>query len=352
MGSPGLPLLTVGAHQSARKFAVARDDAREKMRLLLHSWFCLATLVATVSASGALGIDVGSANSVVAVTRRGGVDVVANEATKRQTPSVVAFDERRRFMGESASALRSSRPSGCVAGSKALLGCEDTGTDQVDYLGRKRTFSPIQIFAMLLHHLHVTAEREHGSALPECALAVPAHWGAAQRQAVLDAAEVAGTRCVRLISDVRRPPAHRVLPPRPPTARAHRTRSATTTMHSVIRRQPRVVCRVPPLRWITCWGVEASCPPRRTGVLPSWTPAPLACSSASFACVRTCCKCSRTPTRPTLEARCAEPSPVGLRPSLEVGPRLGVAVAAAVAVAVAVAVTVKVEVEVGLVRRG
>ena len=55
------------------------------MRLLLHSWFCLAT----VSASGALGIDVGSANSVVAVTRRGGVDVVANEATKRQTPSVV-----------------------------------------------------------------------------------------------------------------------------------------------------------------------------------------------------------------------------------------------------------------------
>ena len=64
-----------------------------RMRLLLHSWFCLAT----VSASGALGIDVGSANSVVAVTRRGGVDVVANEATRRQTPSVVAFDERRRF---------------------------------------------------------------------------------------------------------------------------------------------------------------------------------------------------------------------------------------------------------------
>lgn len=212
------------ALQSARKFAVARDDAREKM-LLLHSWFCLATLVATVSASGALGIDVGSANSVVAVTRRGGVDVVANEATKRQTPSVVAFDERRRFMGESASALRSSRPSGCVAGSKALLGCDDTGTDQVDYLGRKRTFSPIQIFAMLLHHLHVTAEREHGSALPECALAVPAHWGAAQRQAVLDAAEVAGTRCVRLISDVRRPPtasSHRFLPPRAPIARVRR----------------------------------------------------------------------------------------------------------------------------------
>ena len=183
------------------------------MRLLLHSCFCFAT----ASASGALGIDVGSANSVVAVTRRGGVDVIANEATKRQTPSVVAFDVQRRFMGESASALCSSRPQGCVSGSKALLGCDDseTGTDQVevDYLGCKRTFSPVQIFAMLLHHLHATAEREHGSALPECALAVPAHWGAAQRQAVLDAAEVAGTRCVRLISDVL-----------PPTAPSHRAR--------------------------------------------------------------------------------------------------------------------------------
>merc|ERR1740124_701435 len=161
------------------------------MRLFLHSCFYFVS----ASASGALGIDVGSANSVVAV--------VANEATKRQTPSVIAFDERRRFMGESASALRSSRPRGCVVGIKALLGCDDSeaGSDQVDYLGSKRAFSPVQIFAMLLHHLHLTAEREHGSALPECALAVPAHWGAAQRQAVLDAAEVAGTRCVRLISD-------------------------------------------------------------------------------------------------------------------------------------------------------
>jgi molecular chaperone DnaK (HSP70) len=202
------------------------------MRLLLHSWFCLAT----VSASGALGIDVGSANSVVAVTRRGGVDVVANEATKRQTPSVVAFDERRRFMGESASALR-SRPNGCVAGSKLLLGCDDSATattQEVEYLGRKRAFSPVQIFAMLLHHLHVTAEREHGSALPECALAVPAHWGAAQRQAVLDAAEVAGTRCVRLISDVRLPPtasSHRVLPPRSPTEPSHRARPSHAFGH-------------------------------------------------------------------------------------------------------------------------
>ena len=191
-----------------------------QMRLFLHSCFYFVS----ASASGALGIDVGSANSVVAVTRRGGVDVVANEATKRQTPSVIAFDERRRFMGESASALRSSRPRGCVVGIKALLGCDDSeaGSDQVDYLGSKRAFSPVQIFAMLLHHLHLTAEREHGSALPECALAVPAHWGAAQRQAVLDAAEVAGTRCVRLISDVS------ARPPRPPTARVHRAPSATT----------------------------------------------------------------------------------------------------------------------------
>ena len=66
---------------------------------------------------------------------------------------------------------------------------------------KKRAFSPAQLLAMLLHHLRAIAEREHGQPLQECALAVPAHFGAAQRQAVLDAVEVAGLHCVRLISD-------------------------------------------------------------------------------------------------------------------------------------------------------
>jgi molecular chaperone DnaK (HSP70) len=170
--------------------------------MMLAAALLLCCLCPAASASGALGIDVGSSSSVIAIARRGGVDVVSNEATRRQTPSVVAFDERRRYMGESASALRSSRPRGCVAESKALLaGRGAASAVEVDYLGSTRELSPVQIYAMLLHHLRTTAEREHASPLPECALAVPAHYGAEQRRAVLDAVEVAGMRCVRLISD-------------------------------------------------------------------------------------------------------------------------------------------------------
>ena len=69
---------------------------------------------------GTLGLDFGSANSVVAVARRGGVDVLTNEATRRQTPSVVTFDDTRRFMGESASAQRTSRPHSSIADSKTV----------------------------------------------------------------------------------------------------------------------------------------------------------------------------------------------------------------------------------------
>ena len=81
--------------------------------------------------------------------------------------------------------------------------------------------------------------------------------------------------------------------------------------------------------------------------MPSWTPARLACSSASFAFGRTCCKCSRTPTRLTLAARCAGRSPVGFRPSVEASAAAvsAVAVVMAVAVVIAVAVAVAVAVE-------
>ena len=69
--------------------------------------------------SGPIGIDVGTANSVVATPRRGGVDVLVNEASRRQTPSLVAFDEDQRLLGQSASSQQISKPEGCVSDPKA-----------------------------------------------------------------------------------------------------------------------------------------------------------------------------------------------------------------------------------------
>lgn len=186
---------------------------------------CLAVALwaSSVCCSGPIGIDVGTANSVVATPRRGGVDVLVNEASRRQTPSLVAFDEERRLLGQSASSQQTSKPESCVSDLKALIGrsfadaqnlrpqpyakliAAADGAAQVElqYDGAEQRFSPTQLFAMLLHKLYCSAEHELGSPPSECTIAVPLHFNAARRQAVLDAAEIAGLHGTRLISEVR-----------------------------------------------------------------------------------------------------------------------------------------------------
>ena len=85
------------------------------------------------------------------------------------------------------------------------LACvEENGASciEVQHLQQTQRYSDVQLLSMLLHHLHATAEKEHGSPLPECAIAVPLSYGAVQRQAVLDAAAVAGFTCLQLVLDV------------------------------------------------------------------------------------------------------------------------------------------------------
>jgi molecular chaperone DnaK (HSP70) len=182
----------------------------------------LISCVPVARASGALGVDLGGANSVVATAQRGGVDVLVNEASRRQTPSVVAFTEQQRLLGQSAAPQQTSSPTDCVADIKALLGLRleaarralrqpsaplvdgaDNAEPLVEVLlrGEARRFSATQLLAMLLHQLHRCAEREAADALTECTIAVPLYFGPVQRRAVLDAAEIAGLRSCRLISD-------------------------------------------------------------------------------------------------------------------------------------------------------
>lgn len=181
----------------------------------------LATLPALTHC--ALGVDIGGANSAVATARQGGVDVLVNEASRRQTPSMVAFDERRRLLGQGAASQQTSSPANCVAEIKALIGLtfdaaqksqpqpsativEAKGSGgcliEVRLRGEVRRFSATQLLAMLLHQLQRCAELEIGAAASsECTIAVPLHFTPSKRQAVLDAAAVAGLRGTRLISD-------------------------------------------------------------------------------------------------------------------------------------------------------
>ena len=167
----------------------------------------LLTTATTCGGSGLLGIDLGNANAVIATPRRGGVDVLVNEASRRQTPSVVAFDERRRLMGEGAVSHLISSPERSVSDLKARLSIAlehaSEAELEVTRQGEVRSFSAARLVAMFLHQLCITAERELGSKPSDCTIAVPLHFDATKRQAILDAAHIAGLRGTRLISDVR-----------------------------------------------------------------------------------------------------------------------------------------------------
>ena len=80
----------------------------------------VAPYLAPYLAGGALGLDVGGSDSVIALARRGGIDIVANEASRRQTPTVVAFDGRRRWAGEGA--LPRIDPLESLRGARAAAG--------------------------------------------------------------------------------------------------------------------------------------------------------------------------------------------------------------------------------------
>lgn len=203
----------------------ATDETRPMRAAGCVASLLLAWLRGCAGSAGALGLDPGSKNSVIAIARRGGVDVIANDASHRQTPSVVGFEGRRRLLGESGARTHVSNPSNFVSDLRLLLGLtaeevsmclpalaaavqlvgteEGTFQVQVEHMGEVRRYSAVQLFAMLLHHLHKLAEEEHGFPLRDCAIAVPLSYDASQRQAVLDAAEIAGLKCQRLVLDVR-----------------------------------------------------------------------------------------------------------------------------------------------------
>lgn len=168
---------------------------------------CCAQLVGivsggSVSGSAALGLDVGSSNSVVAVARHGGIEVLVNEASRRSTPSLVGFDARRRLVGTAAETLQATSPESCASRVKSLLGSGcGAASVQLPHKGQPRSFSATQLLAMLLRHLYAGAERQLEGPPLECTIAVPLHYDAPRRRAVLDAAELAGIGGARLISE-------------------------------------------------------------------------------------------------------------------------------------------------------
>ena len=144
----------------------------------------------------AIGIDLGTTNSCVAVFEGNEPTVISNAEGSRTTPSVVAFTKNGdRLIGDTAKRQSATNIKNTVASIKRHMG-EDY---RVDLNGR--SYSPPEISAMILQKLKKDAEDYLGAEVTDAVITVPAYFSDAQRQATKDAGRIAGLNVLRIINE-------------------------------------------------------------------------------------------------------------------------------------------------------
>lgn len=178
------------------------------------------------------GVDFGNKASVVAIARRGGIDICANEVSNRATPSLVSFQDNVRHVGESAASIAAQNHRNTVASLQRLLGLAHsnpfaakeatrstcpiiahptTGTTavSVDYTAVDpddadtcKTVFPLEaVAAMLFSNLMMTASNEYKAPVHDLVISVPVYYTDAQRRAVLNAAKIANINVIRIMNE-------------------------------------------------------------------------------------------------------------------------------------------------------
>ncbi|MCE5194112.1 MAG: molecular chaperone DnaK [Nitrospiraceae bacterium] len=168
----------------------------------------------------AIGIDLGTTNSVVAVVQGGEPVVIPNQEGTRTTPSVVAFtDKGERLVGQIAKRQSITNPENTIFSIKRLMGRKYTspevdhakkrlpykiteasnGDAHVEIRGKK--YSPPEISAMILQKLKQAAEDYLGESVTDAVITVPAYFDDSQRQATKDAGKIAGLNVLRIINE-------------------------------------------------------------------------------------------------------------------------------------------------------
>ena len=168
----------------------------------------------------AIGIDLGTTNSVVAVVIGGEPVVIPNQEGQRTTPSVVAFtDKGERLVGQVAKRQAITNPENTIFSIKRLMGRKynsqevqeakkrlpykiveaPNGDAHVEVMGKR--YSPPEISAMILQKLKQAAEDYLGESVTEAVITVPAYFDDSQRQATKDAGRIAGLNVLRIINE-------------------------------------------------------------------------------------------------------------------------------------------------------
>ena len=141
-----------------------------------------------------IGIDLGTTNSCVSVMEGGEAKVIANPEGNRTTPSVVAFKNGERIVGDAAKRQLITNKD-TVYSIKRLM-----GTDKKVTLEGKE-YTPQEVSAMILTYLKSYAEAYLGEKVEKAVITVPAYFNDAQRQATKDAGKIAGLDVVRIINE-------------------------------------------------------------------------------------------------------------------------------------------------------
>jgi len=141
-----------------------------------------------------IGIDLGTTNSCVAVLEGGEAHVIPNPEGNRTTPSVVAFKNGERIVGEAAKRQALTNPN-TVSSIKRLM-----GTSKKTELDGKK-YTPEEISAMILTYLKSYAEDYLGEKVTKAVITVPAYFNDSQRQATKNAGKIAGLEVERIINE-------------------------------------------------------------------------------------------------------------------------------------------------------
>ena len=166
----------------------------------------------------AVGIDLGTTNSVIAAMEGGQPQVISNAEGNRTTPSVVAFlDSGERLVGQMARRQAILNPKGTIYSAKRFIGRNyDEVTSELNAVSfdvvpgpdgaarfevNGKQYAPEEISAQVLRKLVEDAGKFLGERVTEAVITVPAHFNDAQRQATKDAGRIAGLEVLRIINE-------------------------------------------------------------------------------------------------------------------------------------------------------
>ncbi len=169
-----------------------------------------------------IGIDLGTTYSCVGIFRKGQVEIIQNELGNRITPSVVAFTDEERLVGEAAKNQAALNPTRTIFSVKRLIGRKFADKEvqndkkllpynvvnkdgkpfiEVDIKGEKRLFSPEEISSFILIKMKQIAENFLGREVKHAVITVPAYFNDSQRQSTKDAGQISGLNVLRIINE-------------------------------------------------------------------------------------------------------------------------------------------------------